>query len=110
MSTYFSIPVVNGMADVNWETDSFRVMHYSYDENNVEVVYGEMNDGAVRDSWNELTEEEFYMVVHEKKEEYVAPEKLQLDRIEQKLEQSYIEAKQEGADAITAELIKRGIL
>lgn len=110
MPIYFSIPVIDGQADIDWENDSFRVMHYFYDENNIEVMYGEMNDGTVRDSWTELTEEEFYMVVPNEVEEYVSPEKLQLDRIEQKLEQNYTEAKQEGADAITAELIERGIL
>jgi hypothetical protein len=107
MPTYFSIPVVDGQADINWETDSFRVMHYFHDENNVEIMYGEMNEGTVRDSWTELTEEEFYMVVPNEDEQ---PQETQLDRIEAKLEQSYTEAKQEGADAITAELIERGIL
>lgn len=107
MAIYYAIPVINGQADINLEEDSFRVMHYFYDENGVEVMYGEMNSGTVRDSWTELTEEEFYMVVPSEEEDSVPT---QLDRIETKLEQNYNEAKQEGADAITAELIERGIL
>ena len=107
MAIYYAIPVINGEADINWENDSFRVMHYFYDENGVEVMYGEMNSGIVRDSWTELTEEEFYMVVPSEEEDSVPT---QLDRIETKLEQNYNEAKQEGADAITAELIERGLL
>ena len=107
MAIYHAIPVTNGQADINLEEDSFRVMHYFYDENGVEVMYGEMNSGTVRDSWTELTEEEFYMVVPSEEEDSVTT---QLDRIETKLEQNYNEAKQEGADAITAELIERGLL
>lgn len=107
MAIYYAIPVINGQADINLEEDSFRVMHYFYDENGVEVMYGEMNSGTVRDSWTELTEEEFYMVVPSEEEDSVPT---QLDRIETKLEQNYNEAKQEGADAITAELIERGLL
>lgn len=107
MAIYYAIPVINGQADINLEEDSFRVMHYFYDENGVEVMYGEMNSGTVRDSWTELTEEEFYMVVPSEEEDSVTT---QLDRIETKLEQNYNEAKQEGADAITAELIERGLL
>ena len=106
MAIYYAIPVIDGQADINWEEDSFRVMHYFYDENGVEIMYGEMNFGTVRDSWTELTEEEFYMVVPS--EEDSVP--TQLDRIETKLEQNYNEAKQEGAEAITAELIERGLL
>ena len=109
MAIYYAIPVIDGQADINWEEDIFRVMHYFYDENGVEVMYGEMNSGTVRDSWIELTEEEFYMVVP-REDEYKTPEQTQLDRIETKLEQNYNEAKQEGADAITAELIERGLL
>ena len=107
MAIYYAIPVIDGQADINWEEDSFRVMHYFYDENGVEIMYGEMNFGTVRDSWTELTEEEFYMVVPSEEEDSV---QTQLDRIEIKLEQNYNEAKQEGADAITAELIERGLL
>lgn len=107
MAIYYAIPVIDGQADINWEEDSFRVMHYFYDENGVEIMYGEMNFGTVRDSWTELTEEEFYMVVPSEEEDSVPT---QLDRIETKLEQNYNEAKQEGADAITAELIERGLL
>lgn len=107
MAIYYAIPVIDGQADINWEEDSFRVMHYFYDENGVEIMYGEMNSGTVRDSWTELTEEEFYMVVPSEEEDSVPT---QLDRIETKLEQNYNEAKQEGADAITAELIERGLL
>lgn len=107
MAIYFSIPVVNDEADIDWEHDSFRVMHYFYDENNVEIMYGELNEGTVRDSWTELTEEEFYMVVPNDEDEV---QETQLDRIEQKLDKTYTEARQEGADAITAELIERGIL
>ena len=107
MAIYYAIPVIDGQADINWEEDSFRVMHYFYDENGVEVMYGEMNSGTVRDSWTELTEEEFYTVVPSEEEDSVPT---QLDRIETKLEQNYNEAKQEGADAITAELIERGLL
>ena len=107
MAIYYAIPVIDGQADINWEEDSFRVMHYFYDENGAEIMYGEMNSGTVRDSWTELTEEEFYMVVPSEEEDSVPT---QLDRIETKLEQNYNEAKQEGADAITAELIERGLL
>ena len=82
MAIYYAIPVINGQADINLEEDSFRVMHYFYDENGVEVMYGEMNSGTVRDSWTELTEEEFYMVVPSEEEDSVPT---QLDRIETKL-------------------------
>jgi hypothetical protein len=111
MPIYFSIPVVNGQADINWETDSFRVMHYFNNNDGVEVMYGEMNSGDVRDSWKELTEEEFYAVVsNEEETEQESPEKIQLNRIEEKLDKNYNDARQEGADAITIELIERGIL
>lgn len=40
----------------------------------------------------------------------VEPEPTQLDRIEQTIQQNYAEAQQEGADAITLELIERGVI
>lgn len=109
MAVYFAIPVNDNGVDINPETDSFRVMHYFYNEDGVEIMYGEMNEGIVRDSWTELTEDEFYEVVP-RGDDYVSPEKTQLDRIEEKLEQNYSDAKQEGADAVTSELIERGLL
>ena len=108
MANYYSIPVIDGQSDIDWENDSFRVMHYFTDENGVEVMYGEMNEGTVRASWVELTEDEFYEIVP--RDDDYSPQQTQLDRIEEKIQQNYSEAKQEGADAITAELIERGLL
>lgn len=40
----------------------------------------------------------------------IEPEPTQLDRIEQTIQQNYAEAQQEGADAVTLELIERGVI
>lgn len=40
----------------------------------------------------------------------VEPEPTQLDRIEEAVQQNYAEAQQEGADAITLEMIERGVI
>ena len=106
MTNYYSIPIVDGKPDIG-QYDSFRIMHY-FLKNDTEVMYGELNKGDVRNSWTKLTKEEFYENVPTIERSKL--KKSQLDRIEEKLNQSYTEAKQEGADAITAELIERGLL
>ena len=68
MAEYYIIPVIQGMADIDWETDSFRVMHYVDEQINdsgavEQIMYGELNCGTIRDSWKHITEEEFYQVV-----------------------------------------------
>lgn len=68
MPTYYIIPVIDGQADIDWSSDSFRVMHYcDISINEIgdvkQIMYGELNSGTPRDSWEEITEEEFYEVV-----------------------------------------------
>lgn len=43
-------------------------------------------------------------------DEPIQPEPTQLDRIEEAVQQNYAEAQQEGADAITLEMIERGVI
>ena len=68
MAEYYIIPVIQGVADIDWKTDSFRVMHYTDrqigDDGSIEqIMYGELNSGTIRDSWEHITEDEFYQVV-----------------------------------------------
>lgn len=68
MAEYYIIPVIQGNPDIDWETDSFRVMHYIDKQINdngdvKQIMYGELNCGTVRDSWENITEDEFYKIV-----------------------------------------------
>lgn len=115
MARFFIVPVIDGQADICWETDSFRVMHYTditdLDGTKKTVMYGEFNSGEPRDSWEEITEEEFWQVVPP--EPIPEPEESmteKLNRIETMLTSKNEELRQEGADMVTLDLIERGII
>lgn len=88
MSTYYSIPVVNGELDIDWNSDSFRVIHYN---ENYTIAFCEYNYGNVRDSWIEISEEEFLDNVPEEKSIYENINGSQ--EINQYVDQEYISAK-----------------
>lgn len=52
---YFKIPIIDGNPDIA-DTDNFDLLFYIGDG---KTVYGIMVDGVVRDSWLEITEEDF---------------------------------------------------
>ena len=75
------------------------------------IMYGEFNSGDPRDSWQEITEDEFWQVVPP--DPVPEPEEStgeKLDRIESMLSSKNEELRQEGADAVTLDLIERGLI
>ena len=52
---YFRIPIIDSVPDIA-ETDNFDLLFYIGDN---KTVYGIFVDGAVRPSWEEITEDDF---------------------------------------------------
>lgn len=98
MPTYYIVPVINGEADIDWSSDSFRVMHYCDVAINEtgdvkQIMYGELNSGTPRDSWEEITEEQFYEVVPREDENNHQVDKFEEIR-DQLTQQDIIQAEQ----------------
>lgn len=98
MPTYYIVPVINGEADIDWSSDSFRVMHYCDVTINEmgdvkQIMYGELNSGTPRDSWEEITEEQFYEVVPREDENNHQVDKFEEIR-DQLTQQDIIQAEQ----------------
>lgn len=98
MPMYYIVPVINGEADIDWISDSFRVMHYCDVTINEtgdvkQIMYGELNSGTPKDSWEEITEEQFYEVVPREDENNHQVDKFEEIR-DQLTQQDIIQAEQ----------------
>ena len=85
---------------------SYRAMHVTDS-----FWYIERNEGFVGEDWVQLTDEEIREIAPEFFEEQQYDDTAsKLNRIEKMVETNYADAKQEGSDALLAELLERGVL
>lgn len=75
-----------------------------------DVIYIEYNSGYIDDAWENIDESEMIEIAPEWFPSELTPEPTQLDIIQAAVEKSNDELRQEGADALTEELIASGII
>lgn len=84
---FYKIPVINGQPDIDHTTDFFedsRIVDITGENGNIsQIMYGKLMSGNKRDTWVEITEEEFYQVVAKP---VVLKQTSQLDRMEERLQ------------------------
>jgi hypothetical protein len=97
---YFKIPKDTDMTNI----------HVSFLEELDGYLYIGLNEGKVQDDWEEIEYVDFIALFPEDFSEEPIQEPTQLDLIQQAVEKSNEELRQEGADTAILELIKKGIL
>lgn len=99
---YFKLPINTDLSNIS----------YAFCEEIDGYYYIVLNDGLVSDTWEEISFETIYTLFpdHFNYEEPESFAPSQLDRIELAIEKSNAELRQEGADALTEELIESGVL
>lgn len=100
MAEYYIIPVIEGQADYAQETDSFRIMQYHNQQ-----LYCELNSGTVRESWQRITEDEFYQVVPREPVQKPEPTEQEIINAELLLNQMDILAKLTEQDEVQAQIL-----
>lgn len=84
---FYKIPVTNGQPDIDHTTDFFedsRIVDIAGKDGSVsQVMYGKLMSGNKKETWTEITEEEFYQIVAKP---VVSKQTSQLDRMEERLQ------------------------
>lgn len=105
---FYKIPVINGQPDIDHTTDFFedsRIVDITGENGNIsQIMYGKLMSGNKKETWTEITEEEFYKIATRPvmSESKISQELLNAEIL---LNQAEILAKQNEQDEVLAEIL-----